>query len=241
MHDVIPTTSLETMSSREIANLYGKPHYNVLRKIRKLEKAYTEVFGTDVKFYVSEYTDPTGRKLPEILLNKSQALFVASRFDAVLHAKVQKRWEELEAQARQQMADPVKVLNDPAAMRGLLLNYTEKVLALEEKVKETAPKAEALERIAHAEGATCITDTAKTLQIRPKELFDWLSANKWIYRRPGGKGWIAYQRRIQQGVLTHKVITVSDIHTGKERVIEHVLVTPKGLSKLAKVFEEVAA
>lgn len=206
------TTTNQTMSSRELAEMYGKPHNDTLKKIRKLEDAYTEVFGTEGNFSLSEYKDPTGRMLPEILLNKSQALFVASRFDAVLHAKVQKRWEQLEAEKQ----DPMRALNAPVAMRGLLLTYTEKVLALEEEKKVLTPKAEALDRISTANGAKCITDTAKVLQIRPKDLFGLLSSSGWIYHRAGRKGWIAYQDKIQQGILTHKVRMVVDVYTGGE-------------------------
>lgn len=146
---------------------------------------------------------------------------------------------ECERIARARAADPMEILNDPAAMRGILLGYTERVLALEEEMRQLTPKAEALDRIAFAEGLHCITDTAKQLQIRPKALFNLLSSCRWIYRRPGGKGWIAYQDKIQQGLLTHKITTVSDIHSGSERVIEHVLVTPKGLARLASMVQEV--
>jgi len=124
------------------------------------------------------------------------------------------------------------VLNDPAMMRGLLLTYTEKVLALESKVFEQTPKVEALDRISTAEGSSCITDTAKMLQIRPKDLFGYLSSNKWIYKRTGGKHWIAYQNRLQQGLLEHKV-TVVTRSDGTEKATEQVRVTPKGITKLA--------
>jgi prophage antirepressor-like protein len=130
--------------------------------------------------------------------------------------------------------DPMDVLRDPVAMRGLLLTYSEKVLTLESTIATQAPKVAALDRIASAEGSTCITDAAKTLQIRPKELFRWLSANGWIYRRVGGSGWIAYQNRLQQGFLEHKVATF-ELPSGEKRMTEHVLVTPKGLAKLAEV------
>ena len=130
--------------------------------------------------------------------------------------------------------DPMKALNDPATMRSLLLTYSEKVLSLEETVKEQSPKVAIVDRIHTADGMTCITDAAKALQVRPKDLFQWMSAHRWIYRRPGGKGWIAYQDRIQQGVLTHKVLTVST-SDGREKVIENVLVTPKGLTKVAEI------
>lgn len=137
--------------------------------------------------------------------------------------------------------DPSVMLEDPAALRAILLTYTEKVEALEEKNKVLTPKADALDRISYAEGSRCITDTAKELQIRPKDLFSMLSKNRWIYRRLGRKGWVAYQDRIQQGVLTHKVTTIEDAHTGEERVVEQVRVTPKGLAKLAAMLEEVSA
>lgn len=220
------------MSSREIAEMYDKPHNDTLKKIRKLEKAYVEVFGNEGNFSHVEYRDSKGEMRPEILLNKSQALFVASRFDAVLHAKVQKRWEGLE---KSDHRDPVELLSDPEVMRGILLTYTEKVLALEETVKEQTPKVEGFDRIANAGGLSCVTDTAKSLGLRPKDLFAWLSVNKWIYRRAGGKGWIAYQNRIQQGVLDHKVTTIT-LGDGTEKITEQVLVTPKGLTTLAKTF-----
>ncbi|WP_145551912.1 phage antirepressor KilAC domain-containing protein [Yersinia mollaretii] len=56
----------------------------------------------------------------------------------------------------------------------------------------------------------------------------------WIYRRTGGRTWLAYQERIQQGVLEHKVTTVSR-GDGSEKVVEQVLVTAKGLTKLSKM------
>ncbi|MBG6243616.1 MAG: DNA-binding protein, partial [Candidatus Symbiopectobacterium sp. Dall1.0] len=67
------------------------------------------------------------------------------------------------------------------------------------------PDVEALQRIAKSDGCVCITDAAKDLQMRPKDLFSYLSAHRWIYRRPGGKSWLAYQNKIQTGVLMHKV------------------------------------
>ncbi|MFS1539779.1 MAG: hypothetical protein ACL7BU_15045 [Candidatus Phlomobacter fragariae] len=53
--------------------------------------------------------------------------------------------KELEA------VSPVEILNDPSAMRGLLLNYTEKVIALEHKVDEMKPHVEALKPISYSE------------------------------------------------------------------------------------------
>jgi len=95
------------------------------------------------------------------------------------------------------------------------------------------PKAAALDRIATADGSLCITNAAKDLQVRPKDLFAFLSGHKWIYRRAGGGGFVAYQDRLQSGLLEHKVtiVTRSD---GSEKLTEQVLVTAKGMTRLAE-------
>ncbi|HGJ5869403.1 phage antirepressor KilAC domain-containing protein [Arsenophonus nasoniae] len=136
--------------------------------------------------------------------------------------------------------DPMVALNDPAVMRGLLLNYSEKILERDHQIAEMKPDVAALERIAKSDGAMCVTDTAKQLQIRPKALFDFLSENKWIYRRLGSP-WIGYQDKIQQGLIEHKVTTITR-NDGVDETKTQVRITPKGIAKLAKLLSvEVAA
>lgn len=142
---------------------------------------------------------------------------------------------ECERRLRESPAvDPMTVLADPAAMRGLLLVYTEKVLALESTVAEQTPKVAALDRISSADGSLCMRDAAKALQVRPIDLKSLLLAERWIYGRPGHSGWLAYQDRIQQGVLIHKVSTVAR-QDGSEKIVEQVRVTPKGMAKLGEM------
>lgn len=87
-------------------------------------------------------------------------------------------------------------------------------------------------RIAKADGSLCITDAAKALQVRPKDLFGRLQAEHWIYRRTGGKGYLGYQAKVQSGFVEHKVDTVVR-PDGTEAIREQVRITPKGLAKLA--------
>lgn len=145
------------------------------------------------------------------------------------HLKVIRAYDQMQTKPQR---DPVEFLNDPTAMRGLLLNYSEKVIHLEGVVKEQQPKVEALDRIATANGSLCVTDAAKALQIPPRKLFDWLREHRWIYRRQGGAGWLGYQDRVMTNLLEHKVTTVQR-EDGMDKVIEQVRVTPKGLAKIA--------
>lgn len=120
----------------------------------------------------------------------------------------------------------------PEALR-LAAVEAEKRMALESQLAVVAPKAMALDLISKADGDLCITDAAKTLDTKPRKLFDWLSQNAWIYKR-GGKGeWIAYQDKIQSGLLRHSQHTHYSERMGMDRLTTQVLVTPKGLAALA--------
>lgn len=130
--------------------------------------------------------------------------------------------------------DPMKALNDPETMRGLLLSYSEKVISLQNENQELKPKAEALDRIATADGSICITNAAKDLQVRPKDLFQLLQSKKWIFRRQGSSTFTADQDKIQQGLLEHK-ITVISRSDGSEKQTEQVRITAKGITKLSEM------
>lgn len=142
-----------------------------------------------------------------------------------------------EERAKQAHIDPIALLNDPSAMRSLLLTYSEKVISLETTVSELQPQAEALRIISLAEGTLCLTDAAKTLGVQPQKVFmPYLKAHKWIYQRPGCNHPVAYQDKLQQMLLEHKVTTVNR-GDGSEKITEQVRVTPKGLAKLATIFQ----
>jgi hypothetical protein len=94
------------------------------------------------------------------------------------------RWQQLEAERAP--FDPAALLNKPPIMRGLLLSYTEKVLALESEVDAMRDDVAAHERLTKADGTLSITEAAKALEMRPKDLFQWPSHNWWIYKRPNG-------------------------------------------------------
>ena len=102
------------------------------------------------------------------------------------------------------------------------------------------PKAQALDRISTADGLHCITDAAKVLRMQPSKLFAWLDEHEWIYRRPNGGAWIAYQSRIDAGFLMNKVSTIS--RPGRpDRVIDRLLITGKGLAHLGQLLAKAAS
>lgn len=235
------TTIEKTMSSREIAELTGKRHDHVLRDIRAmLSELHSEDRLPNFEETV-ERPNPSGGapiKSTGYALPKRETLILVSGYSIQMRARIIDRWQELEAQPP--AVDPMLALNDPATMRGLLLTYSEKMLALEAQNQEMAPKAQAFDRVSKSDGSFCLTDAAKTLQARPKDLINWMQAHGWIYRRVGGKSWVGYQDKIQSGHLEHKVTTVERTDGG-EKTVEQVRVTPKGLAHLALKMRHTAA
>jgi phage antirepressor YoqD-like protein len=126
----------------------------------------------------------------------------------------------------------------PDALR-LAADLAEQKAQAEAALALAAPKVAALNRIAAADGSLCITDAAKALQVPPRALFAFLQSQGWIFRRPGSGSWLAYQSRIQQGLLEHKVTTV-ERGAGAVKVVEAVRVTAKGLARLAEALGQTA-
>lgn len=83
----------QRMSSREIAELTEKRHDHVLRDIRKL---IDEGAIGAPNFGGSEYLSSQGKLMPEYLLDFDATMTLLTGYNAVLRARVIKRWRELE-------------------------------------------------------------------------------------------------------------------------------------------------
>lgn len=225
-------------TSRDVAAFFGKRHDHVLRDIANLIDAEPSLgllsFGETP--YVEESNGQTYRMYE---MDRDGFTLLAMGFTGSKALKWKLRYIEafktMEAELRRiAQSGPAIDLNDPAQLRALLLNYSDQAERLEQRVQELLPSQQALDRIAQADGSMCITDAAKALQMRPKDLFAWLRQNGWIYRRAGSGHDLGYQSKTAAGLLEHKVTTVLRAD-GSEKFTEQVRVTPKGLTKLAKL------
>ncbi|MDR2333747.1 MAG: phage regulatory protein/antirepressor Ant [Burkholderiaceae bacterium] len=228
-----------TMTSREIADLTGKEHAHVMRDIRALMDALSMNPDLDSCANSTTYTGKDGRQYPQYELDKDTCLTLLLGYDAVARMKVVKRWQELEAGA-----PPALNMRDPRQMAMAALQLIEvnqelqqTIDAQQRKIDADAPKVEGFERIAESDGSMCLTDAAKTLQMQPRKFTQLLQEQGWVYRRPMGSGWLAYQDRIQSGFLEHKV-TTGEKSDGSAWTSTQVRVTARGLTKLADVVRQ---
>ncbi len=139
MNDLISITQSEknqpTMSSREISNLTGKMHKNVLRDIRKM---YLEL-----EISAGSNLSRDGYSLP-----KEDCLILVSGYSVKLRAKIIKRWLELESCQQQKIPS----------------NFSEALQLAANQAKQLelqAPKVEFADTIIKSEGSVSIGDFAK--------------------------------------------------------------------------------
>lgn len=220
-----------SMTSREIADLCLKDHKNVARDFLQMASE----LKIDALNFERIYKDSMNRNQTEYSLPKDLTLTLVSGYNVQMRKRIIDRWLELESKCQAATIDPMQMFDDPAAMRGMLLNYTEKVIQLEQKVEVLAPKAEALDRFAtYTEGSFCIRDAAKTLQVKEKQFIQMLYEKRWIYKRPMGAGWLAYAEKLQSGFMEHKT-TTGQKGDGSEWSSTQPRVTAKGLAKLSEM------
>lgn len=225
------TTTL-TMSSREIADLVESRHDKVKQSIERLASRGV-IAQPPVADEQAVATTPTGgsRKYTTQVyqLQKRDSFVVVAQLSPEFTARLVDRWQQLEQEKESGGFTIPRTLGEALQ---LAANQAREMESMRDDVA-------ALGRLSAAEGSLCITDAAKALQIRPKDLFAYLQGNGWIYKRPGSASWLGYQSKTTSTMLEHKVTTVLRAD-GTEKVTEQVRITPKGLTSLAKLIPAAA-
>jgi anti-repressor protein len=212
----------QKMNSKEIAELTGKEHKNVMRDIQTLK----EQIGTELKFELSEYKDSTGRTLPMYLLDKKQTLLLISGYNALLRLKIIDRWEELEQQKPKLPQTYSEALRE-------LADVTEQILILEQRNEKLEPRSTYFEQMIMTDGLISMEQAAKLLNIKDmgrNNLFKALRTGNVIQKHNTSPK----QYYIDKGYfeLKEEIIEVKNVR----KVIVTTLVTQKGLAFLFKFF-----
>ncbi|WP_208435737.1 Rha family transcriptional regulator [Bartonella phoceensis] len=227
-HNTIKHETVQTMSSREIAELCGKRHDHVMRDIKKmLEELNAPKFGgVDFSGY---YLDGKGESRPCYNLPKRECLILVSGYSTALRAKIIDRWQELEKQAVTPQID----YSSPKAMIGFL-NYLQGQIDQKDTIiEDLTPKAMALESLQRHDGLFGLTEAAKILEMQPKQFIQFLQKKGWIYRRAAGGNLLPYQDKIQKQLMDCPTITLQTA-CGIEKVIPCAKITAKGIGVLSQ-------
>lgn len=172
MNDLQIIGSKETMTSREIAEITGKRHSDVMRDIRTLSEQVKE--SNECIFALVEYIDEKGENRPMYSLSKKECLLLASGYKPMLRLAIINRWEELEKTLKLQL--PQTYLE---ALKALVESEEEK-LKLQIENKEMLPKAEFYDDVTGSNDCFDMATVAKVLNmgIGRNKLFEILRDKK---------------------------------------------------------------
>lgn len=161
------TNIQKTMSSREIAELTGKEHRNVLADCDKLNNQYQKMGLAEISAGV--YTLPnTGQQQHRCYeLTKMQTIDLMTGYNIELRIKINRRWEELEIKNNKiDFSDPNTVLQ-------LAKNWAEeqeKRIAAENQLKIQEPKVQYVEKLLKSETTFSTTELAADFGMSAKRL-----------------------------------------------------------------------
>lgn len=209
-----------TMSSREIAELCEKRHDNVMADIAKM----LSDIGLHAPDFSGTYKTAKGNTYDCFNLPEDLVLTLVAGYRADLRYRIIKDLERL----RKEKASGGFVIPQtyPEALR----------LAAEqqERIEAMKPVVAAMERLGASEGSVIPRVAAKALEMPEKKFFQWLHANNWAFKQ--GKTWQAYSEKMKQGYLEHDTRTYTVEETGQERTKVQLMITPKGMARLAQIF-----
>ena len=178
-------TTIQTMSSREIAELTGKSHSHVMRDIRAMMAELEGNPDLDSVCKSTTYNGSNGQSYNQYELDKDTCLTLLLGYDAVARIKVVKRWQELEEKERSNSL-VLPNFTDPAeAAIAWATEYKAKQLALQQ-LEVAKPKVEYFEKYVERNNLKSITDVAKEMGISSKALGVWLRKNghAWTNKTP---------------------------------------------------------
>lgn len=147
MTTIDPASGPLTMSSREIAELTGKNHRDVLRDIRVMLR---EVDREGLRKFAHAYVHPqNGQKYTEYLLPKNLTLNLVTGYRSDMRLKIIDRWLELEEEKQSSMVTLPDFSNPAAAARAWAdeVEAKEKAQALVTYAQEVVEKLEPYARV----------------------------------------------------------------------------------------------
>lgn len=215
----------QTMSSREIAEVCEKQHAHVIRDTRVMLEGLKDDPDLD---HVQEIKDSRGYT-SEFLLPKNLSITLVSGYNVKLRKAIIDRWQRIEFSIPQSYSEALRLAADNA----------DRAAKAEAALIEVQPKLEALDRLETSEGSVGPRLAAKMLDMPEKKFTAWLQQNRWAFRQNGIGPLQAYVDKRDRGYLEHRPHTFRDQVSGEDRTVPQMMITPKGLKRLAELLAKV--
>lgn len=194
------------ISSREIAELTGKEHRNVLRDCDALNENYEKMGLLKIEQGYYTHKNTGNQKYREYLLTKIQTLDLMTGYKVDLRIKVNRRWEELEKQQSgrklpQNYAQALRELADSWEREQILIeeNRTKDVV-----IAEMKPKVSYHDLILSSTDCLTVTQIAKDYGMSAKKLNQILFDLGVQFKQSGQ--WLLYQKFAEEGYTKSETV-----------------------------------
>ena len=234
MNDIILSTQNgePVVSSRQIAESFGKDHNHVLRDIKALEEGMPKIGQTPL-FFKTEYThEQNGQTYPMYLMNRDGFALLAMGFTG--KAAMQWKLRYIEAfNAMEQRLAARPQLSRTELMAQALVAAHEELAQKDARIAELTPKGLFADAVSASRRSILVGDLARLLrqngaEVGQNRLFAWLRENGYLIRDPRRSDYNSpTQRAMELGLFEIKETSVvhSDGHTSVSRTPK---VTGKG-------------
>ena len=218
------------LDSREVAEMVGKQHNDLLKDIRRYVQQLGEGKISHTDFFTeSQYTDKSNRQKPCYLVTKKGCEFIAHKLTGVkgteFTAKYINRFHEMEDTIKTQLPQG----NDLIA---LAVIEAQKMIAEKDKqIERMKPKEIFADAVSASETSILVGDLTKLIsqngyKIGQKRLFEWLRTNNFLIKSGSSRN-MPQQRFVEQGLFEIKESNIQN-PDGSVRITRTTKVTGKG-------------
>lgn len=217
MNDIILSTQNgePVVSSRQIAESFGKEHKHVLDAVKNL---VAENSAAKSMFHLSSFEN-RGKKYPMYLMNRDGFSLLAMGFTGKAALAWKLKYIAAFNEMEKQLAQRPPLSRSELMAQALIAAHDE----LEHKnaqIEEMTPKAVFADAVRASKSSILIGELAKILrqngvEMGQNRLFEWLRRNGYLISRAGSDRNMPTQRAVEMGLLEIKETTIchSDGHT----------------------------
>lgn len=234
MNEIMNVNEVQTMSSREIAELTGKRHDHILRDIENMLKA----LNLEQNPFLGFVNDgPNGRPLKVYNLPKEETLILVSGYNVKMRAAIIRRWQELEAQVAKPLLPD---FTDPVTAARAWADEVEQKLLAQQREKEALEyvdrQARYIDNLENQlrDGLT-LPEFAKRLNgVNVQRVSEWAITKGWVRRH--GKLLVTSSQGRSGGYVYDKDGTYINPKTGEEMYTSKVQLTNAGARKMYREY-----
>lgn len=218
------------LDSREVAEMVGKQHNDLLKDIRRYVQQLSEGKISHTDFFTeSQYTDKSNRQKPCYLVTKKGCEFIAHKLTGVkgteFTAKYINRFHEMEDTIKTQLPQG----NDLIALA--VIEAQKMITERDKQIERMKPKEIFADAVSASETSILVGDLAKLIsqngyKIGQKRLFEWLRTNNFLIKCGSSRN-MPQQRFVEQGLFEVKESNIQN-PDGSVRITRTTKVTGKG-------------